>query len=293
MSDSPFQPKKKKQDFKEMQKRFGAFLQAQRQLRRMTIEEISQHIRVPPAKLRALEAGEFNKLPKMPFILGIVQSFGKYIGCDVDGLLLKMKEFEPSIQANMDLESVGKPHDERLVDVEKPTFYLTRKFVLMLVLLTGVIVTVWYVLDYFTPQISSVFNQLQAPTEEKETTTTTEVKQKVVKPKVKETKKQETKNSSDVVVPPSHLEVHSKWPNYIKLKRSKTQGYKTDDVLGSYVGPNQPFKVKAFKGKEAQFWSLYPEAVDVFVNRKKVNVQWKGQLARINLHKSNIEQPSR
>ena len=279
--DSSF-PKYSNPDYKEMHKRFGAFLQAQRQHRRMSIEEISQHIRVPPAKLKALEAGEFHKLPKMPFFAGIVKSFGEYIGCDVDNLLMKVKEFESSIQAKIDLQSVGKPFDEQLINVDKPSFYITRRFFLVILLFAVFLFFFWYALDYFSPKITSVVDRLQSsPVERK--VATEKIQPTVIPAEVKTPQivKPPEKTSSVLHTPSVVLEVHSKWPNYIKLKPLKGHDQKISDVLGVYVGPNQPFKLKDLNLLEAQFWGLYPQVIDVYVNHKKLNLKWQGKLANI------------
>lgn len=57
-------------------------LTAARMLKGWSIEDVSSRLKVSPAKLRALEAGDFNALPETTFVIGILRSYTKLLEID-------------------------------------------------------------------------------------------------------------------------------------------------------------------------------------------------------------------
>ncbi|HVE06717.1 MAG TPA: helix-turn-helix domain-containing protein [Paraburkholderia sp.] len=60
----------------------GARLAQLRQAKGWSIEDVSARLKVPVAKLRALEAGDLSHLPDTTFALGVVRSYAKMLGAD-------------------------------------------------------------------------------------------------------------------------------------------------------------------------------------------------------------------
>lgn len=60
----------------------GARLAYLRESRRWSIEDVSTRLKVPPNKLRAIEAGDLSSLPDMTFTLGVIRAYAKLLGVD-------------------------------------------------------------------------------------------------------------------------------------------------------------------------------------------------------------------
>ena len=60
----------------------GARLAQLRGAKGWSIEDVSARLKVPVAKLRALEAGDLSQLPDTTFAFGVVRSYAKMLGAD-------------------------------------------------------------------------------------------------------------------------------------------------------------------------------------------------------------------
>ena len=60
----------------------GARLAQLRQARDWSVDDVSARLKVPAAKIRALEAGDISNLPGTTFALGVVRSYAKMLGVD-------------------------------------------------------------------------------------------------------------------------------------------------------------------------------------------------------------------
>lgn len=66
---------------------FGERLKRERELREVTLEEITAHTRIGPRFLEALENEQWEKLPGGVFNRGFVRSVARYLGLDEESLL--------------------------------------------------------------------------------------------------------------------------------------------------------------------------------------------------------------
>ena len=73
--------------------RIGHMLAEAREKHEFSIEDISARLKVSAAKLRALEAGEWDKLPALVFIQGIVRSYARLLGIDPDLLIAELRPY--------------------------------------------------------------------------------------------------------------------------------------------------------------------------------------------------------
>jgi cytoskeletal protein RodZ len=266
--------------YAEMQKRFGAYLQAQRQLRRMSLEEISQHIRAPIHKLKALESGEFHRLPKMPFVAGLVQAYAKYVGCDVDEMMAKLKEFEPAIEAKLNLEGVGKPSDQELYQVDRPAFFITRRMMLGLVLVGISVVFLWFGLDAAGPFLQSLIQRDQQDSSPA-VSSGTDVPEKNTRNKDPERVSEDPSESLEE--PVSNLGgrfseeeamLVSTLPNVVKIKHDSEE-----PLILKTLNPGEQVPL-SFKG-EIHLWALHPEFLSIHVKGENKPLQWSNQQTRI------------
>jgi cytoskeleton protein RodZ len=63
---------------------FGERMQREREMRGITLEEISESTKISSRSLRALEEEEFDKLPGGIFNKGFVRAYARYVGIDED-----------------------------------------------------------------------------------------------------------------------------------------------------------------------------------------------------------------
>ena len=70
---------------------FGASLRRERELRRISLEEVSEATRIHPKYIQAIEQEHFEKLPGLTFLKGYVRSYGDFVGLNVEELMLRLE----------------------------------------------------------------------------------------------------------------------------------------------------------------------------------------------------------
>jgi cytoskeleton protein RodZ len=79
----------------------GACLAQLREAKGWSIDDVSARLKVPPAKMRALESGDVSHFPGTTFALGVVRSYAKMLGVDaapfVQALRREKGEPEPDL----------------------------------------------------------------------------------------------------------------------------------------------------------------------------------------------------
>ena len=88
---------------------FGAYLKSERELRGVTIDEVSSKTKIHTRYLHALENNQFEKLPGEVFINGFIRSIAKVIGANENELLSAYSDIikEPSNDVEI-LSTTGK-----------------------------------------------------------------------------------------------------------------------------------------------------------------------------------------
>ncbi len=71
---------------------FGSYLRQERELRGITLEEISQETRVNLRYLKALEAESYHQLPPKPFVKGFLDAYSKFLGMDTHEVRLRYEQ---------------------------------------------------------------------------------------------------------------------------------------------------------------------------------------------------------
>jgi cytoskeletal protein RodZ len=77
----------------ELMASFGESLRRERELRGVTLREVSEATKINVRYLEALERNEFDHLPGGVFIKGFIKSYARYIGVD-DSEMINAYEFE-------------------------------------------------------------------------------------------------------------------------------------------------------------------------------------------------------
>ncbi len=118
---------------------FGSYLKSERELRGISLEEISEVTKVRLSFLQAIEKNEFDSFPGEVFIKGYIRSYANAIGSDVDEVL------------NIYDDEIGRGRKERLFVQSKKALEASDgnggflKFLLSLVGLVAVGAGVYFV----------------------------------------------------------------------------------------------------------------------------------------------------
>ncbi|MDP2599919.1 MAG: helix-turn-helix domain-containing protein [Deltaproteobacteria bacterium] len=78
----------------------GTYLKRQREMRKISLEEVSQTTKISLHCLKSLEADDLEALPGSIFAKGFVKSYSKAIGLNADEALLQFEEYLKTIHAD-------------------------------------------------------------------------------------------------------------------------------------------------------------------------------------------------
>ncbi|MDX1386508.1 MAG: helix-turn-helix domain-containing protein [bacterium] len=76
-----------------MAETFGSYLKQERELRNITLEELSEQTHIKMDYLEAMEGDHFEKLPGLTFAKGYITSYAKYIGLLPEEALLQFEDY--------------------------------------------------------------------------------------------------------------------------------------------------------------------------------------------------------
>lgn len=87
----------------------GAQLAALREKRGMSIEDVSARLKVSVQKLQRLESGQWDALPEMPFIQGVVRSYARMLGGDPEPMIEPLRRFGRAAPIDIPQAPTGQP----------------------------------------------------------------------------------------------------------------------------------------------------------------------------------------
>ncbi len=124
-------------------------LKRERELRGISLQEISDATKINIRYLRDLEDDRLDNLPGTFFIKGIIRSFAKYIGLDENTILNSYYESEQlREQEKEEQEEESQKTQYRLpIKTKRILFSISLFFVLM-----AVLTLIWYIFFYQKPQ---------------------------------------------------------------------------------------------------------------------------------------------
>ena len=70
---------------------FGASLRRERELRRISLDEVAEATRIHLKYIQAIEQEHFEKLPGLTFLKGYVRAYGDFVGLNVEELMLRLE----------------------------------------------------------------------------------------------------------------------------------------------------------------------------------------------------------
>jgi cytoskeleton protein RodZ len=125
-------------------KPFGEHLKREREMRGVTLEEISAATRIAPRFLAALESEQWELLPGGVFNRGFIRSVARFLGLDEDSLV-----------AEYALETKGRPEPGVVADPpEEPDRNWARVFVVVVLALL-VVAGGWAAVHFLGPKIAA------------------------------------------------------------------------------------------------------------------------------------------
>jgi cytoskeleton protein RodZ len=125
-------------------KPFGEHLKREREMRGVTLEEISAATRIAPRFLTALESEQWELLPGGVFNRGFIRSVARYLGLDEDSLV-----------AEYALETRGRPDPGVVADPpQEPDRNWARIFVVVVLALL-VLMGGWAAIHFLGPKIAA------------------------------------------------------------------------------------------------------------------------------------------
>lgn len=112
----------------------GEYLKRERELREVSLDDISSEIKVSVRLLKALEADDYQSLPHNAFVKGYIKAYCKYLGVDGNEALLR---YELYLQEIAEFEEPAKA--PKSIDVAERS-YPVRKFLTLALVAVGVII---------------------------------------------------------------------------------------------------------------------------------------------------------
>jgi len=111
----------------------GTYLRYERELRQISLEEISQMTRIPLRTLQHIEDDELDRLPGDVFIRGFLKSYARCVGLDTDHVLDRLDRGdvapEPSDASPAPITAITPPESGR-------RFGIAIALVILLILFT-------------------------------------------------------------------------------------------------------------------------------------------------------------
>ncbi len=114
----------------------GEYLKRERELRQISLEEVSQGTKISINRLKAIEMDRLDELPAEIFVRGFIKSYAEFIGLVPEDVLLRYQEdVSPDDQAS-----------EEVKLVDKATIRRRKEIVLILLLILAVLAGIifWY-----------------------------------------------------------------------------------------------------------------------------------------------------
>jgi cytoskeletal protein RodZ len=130
---------------------FGEHLKREREMRGVSLEEISLATRIAPRFLAALESEQWEKLPGGVFNRGFIRSVAHYLGLDEDSMV-----------AEYALHTKGRPEPGVVADPPDEPETQWRQIAVLMIFAIVVIATVWVAIEYLVPRVTAYMHKRSA-----------------------------------------------------------------------------------------------------------------------------------
>ena len=75
-------------------KDIGAQIKAQREKLGCSLQDVAQNTCIRKTYLESIENNQFSDLPGRAYVVGFVKAYARYLGMDIDPLLVQLEETE-------------------------------------------------------------------------------------------------------------------------------------------------------------------------------------------------------
>lgn len=111
----------------------GAILSAAREQHRLSVDDVSAHLRLSPRQVMALENDDFSALPEAMITRGFIRNYARLLGIDAEPLLQAYRQYAPSSNAYaISIPSANIPILNNNKRSRKPYFIASLVIVLLL-----------------------------------------------------------------------------------------------------------------------------------------------------------------
>jgi len=127
---------------------FGEHLRREREMRGVSLEEISLATRIAPRFLTALENEQWEKLPGGVFNRGFIRSIAHYLGLDEDSMV-----------AEYALHTKGRAEPGVVADPPNEPESHWRQITVLVVFAVVVVAVVWFAILYLVPRVTAYMHK--------------------------------------------------------------------------------------------------------------------------------------
>lgn len=130
---------------------FGEHLKREREMRGVSLEEISLATRIAPRFLAALEAEQWDKLPGGVFNRGFIRSVAHYLGLDEDSMV-----------AEYALHTKGRPEPGVVADPPDRPETQWRQILVLIAFILIVGGVCWFAIRFLVPRVTAYLHKRAA-----------------------------------------------------------------------------------------------------------------------------------
>jgi cytoskeleton protein RodZ len=130
---------------------FGEHLKREREMRGVSLEEISLATRIAPRFLAALESEQWEKLPGGVFNRGFIRSVAHYLGLDEDSMV-----------AEYALHTKGRPEPGVVADPPDKPESQWRQITVLVIFAIIVIAVGWFAIQFLVPRVTAYMHKRAA-----------------------------------------------------------------------------------------------------------------------------------
>lgn len=111
---------------------FGKYLKRERELRGISLDEISRATKIRKSILEAIEADCIEDLPSEIFVVGFIKAYARYIGLDPEDVVMRYRSFHTQEGDSKETE----PEEEDTA--RKEPYYVVKLVALILLIIAGI-----------------------------------------------------------------------------------------------------------------------------------------------------------